>query len=67
MESEVQGQPQLLPQLVARPTATAQAVDAQLEQQRREKVTAPSLAEPLPAGLVLHQMQRQEQQQRHMQ
>ena len=52
MESEVQGQLQLLPPLVARPTATAQAVSTQLEQPRREKLTAPSQAEPLPAGLV---------------
>ena len=52
MESEVQGQLLLPPSLVARPTATAQAIGAQLEQPRREKVTAPSQAEPLPAGLV---------------
>ena len=52
MESEGQGQLQLLPSLVSRPTATAQAVGAQLEQPRKEKVTAPSQAEPLPAGLV---------------
>ena len=52
MESEGQGQLQLLPSLVSRPTTTAQAVGAQLEQPRKEKVTAPSQAEPLPAGLV---------------
>ena len=76
MEGEVQGQLQLPPPLVACPTATAQAVGAQLEQPMREKVTAPSQAEPLPAGLVaalggqatpsldsllLQMMQRQEQ------
>ena len=52
MESKVQGQLQLLPPLVARPTATAQAVGAQLEQPRREKVTAPGQTEPPPAGLL---------------
>ena len=82
MEGEVQGQLQLPPPLVACPTATAQAVGAQLEQPMREKVTAPSQAEPLPAGLVaasggqaapsldnllLQMMQRQEQQKRQMQ
>ena len=51
-ESEVQGQLQLLPPLVARLTATAQAGGTQLEQPRKERVTAPSQAEPLPAGLV---------------
>ena len=51
-ESEVQGQLQLLPPLVARPTATAQVGGTQLEQPRKERVTAPSQAEPLPAGLV---------------
>ena len=51
-ESEVQGQLQLLPPLVARPTATAQVGGTQLEQPRKERVTAPSQAEPLPVGLV---------------
>ena len=37
---------------MARPTATAQVGGTQLEQPRKERVTAPSQAEPLPAGLV---------------
>ena len=70
-ECEVQGQLQLLPPLVGRLTATAQAGGTQLEQPRKERVTASSQAEPLPAGLVaasdgqaaqLQQMQQMQQQ-----
>ena len=51
-ESEVQGKLQLLPSLVARPTAADQVGGSQLEQPGRERVTAPNQAKLLPAGLV---------------